>query len=690
MNTDFALAFDPSRWNDDGPDSKVLYYGRAEVVHQPSISYLRGSALQGCPICLFFLEVLQQPLRLQEPEPWGTFEANDSKKKKKKAKRAFDAARRHEEELGPCLVWGITVDDIHQDYAPHNGAVSGFRYGPRNSTVALGVTASDSSPENIGTRNLLNHTDTGLCRDWLKQCQSKHRSCPPICESNLPTRLIDIGEPSNGVAPRLVETCGQRGQYATLSHCWGRSKPPSTTKANLSSRLLSMPLTLMPKTFRDALNIVRLLGYRYIWIDSYCIVQDDDADWQRECASMAAVYSNCVFTLAAPFANDCHAGFSRGLHPTPAEIWCDIPVFWPGTTNPDPIRVFYPYDWNNGRVDWDDSPLGERAWVLQEHLLSPRWLYFGRDSLFFECCTAQFDEHLRVALTLSSVRVGTHFHAPKDTMDFKTYGEGLSKWYSMIYTYSNLCLTHGSDRLPALSGIASRFAAKLDDEYIAGLWRKDVVFGLIFKVSEEHETLRSMNSASIPGPSWSWYSCDRRVKTRVSLYTRFTVEYSGSTHNRTFFNAPDCFGPLIEVLSISATPLGQNSFGAVRDAKLKVTGRLQCVWCSDGQIHSNEDGEVIGELSADHPDIFGGRRTATVLMLPIAICGNWVDGRREDRSWHALALTEVMSEPKTYRRIGMIHEVTDKNYGAVNSDDSSRWKVWTCLFTPELQQLDLI
>jgi hypothetical protein len=44
------------------------------------------------------------------------------------------------------------------------------------------------------------------------------------------------------------------------------------TKANLSSQLLSMPLDLMPKTFRDALNIVRLLGFRYIWIDSYCIV----------------------------------------------------------------------------------------------------------------------------------------------------------------------------------------------------------------------------------------------------------------------------------------------------------------------------------------------------------------------------------------------------------------------------------
>lgn len=690
-NTDFALALDPSRWNINGPDGKALDYpdDRA-VVHHPSIASLRASALQGCPTCLFFMEVLQQPLRLQEPEPWGRFEAIDSKKRKKVAKRAFDAARSREEKLGPCLISAIKVHEIHEDFAPPNGAVAGFRYGPRNFSNAVGVIASDSSPESIGTRNLLNHTDTGLCREWLKQCQSEHYNCPPISECNLPTRLIDVGEPSNGVKPRLVETRGQRGQYVTLSHCWGRSKPPSTTKANLSSRMFSMPLDSMPKTFRDAVNIVRMLGYCYIWIDSYCIVQDDDTDWQRECASMAAVYNNCVVTLAAPFASDCHAGFSRGLHPIPAETWCDIPVHWPGATNPDPIRVIHPYDWNYGRVDWDESPLAKRAWVLQERLLSPRWLYFGKDNLYFECSTAQFDEHLRVPLTLSTVRVGTYFYAPKDVMSFRTYGEGLSKWYSMIHAYSNLCLTYGSDRLPALSGIASMFATKLGDEYIAGMWRKDLAFGLIFKVEEQDEPFRSMNPSSIPGPSWSWYSCDRRVQTRISFHTRFTVKSSDGTYDGALFNSPECFGPLIEVISLSATPLGENSFGAVRNAELTVMGRLQSVWYSNGQIHSNEDGEVVGELSQDDPGTFGGRRTTKVFMLPIAICGNWVDGRPQDRSWHALALKEVLSEPKTYLRIGLIHELKDENQGAVDSDDSSRWKVWKCLFTPQLQQLHLI
>jgi hypothetical protein len=445
----------------------------------------------------------------------------------------------------------------------------------------------------------------------------------------------------------------------------------------------------MPKTFRDAINIVRVLGYRYIWIDSYCIVQDDDTDWQRECASMAAVYSNCVVTLAAPFASDCHAGFSRGLHPIAAETWCDIPVHWPGATNPDQLRVIHPYDWNHGRVDWNESPLAERAWVLQERLLSPRWLYFGKDSLYFECLTAQFDEHLRVPLVLSKVNVGTYWDAPKDVLSFTTPGDGLSKWYRIIRTYSNMCLTYGSDRLPALSGIASRFATKLGDEYIAGMWRRDLVFGLIFKVADPGSAFRSMNPSSIPGPSWSWYSCDRRVEPLYSNYNRFTVKSSHGTYYRALFNSEDCFGPLIEVVSLSATPLGTNSFGEVRDAKLTVMGRLQSVWYSNGLVHSNKDGEAFGELSQDVAGTFESYRMTKVFMLPIAICGNWVDDRSEDRSWHALALKEILSEPKTYLRIGFIQDF-DRWPSHDDPDDSSRWKVWEFLFTPELQQLHLV
>lgn len=314
--TDFALAFDPSRWNVNADGKALGYPEDRAVVHHPSIASLRVSALQGCPTCFFLLGALKLPLKPQQPEAWDTYEAKESKKAKKAAKKEYDDARRREENSGPCLIVAIKVEDIHQDFVRPNGAVAGFRYGPkfgsRIRSPAIGLIASASSPKSIGTRNLLSLTDTGLCREWLKLCQTEHHTCPSVSNRSLPTRLIYVGESTSGANPKLVETRGQTGEYITLSHCWGQSRPPSTTKANLSSHMASMPLQSMPKTFRDAVKLVRLLGYRYLWIDSYCIIQDDEADWQRECASMAAIYSNCVVTLASPYASNCHAGFSRG------------------------------------------------------------------------------------------------------------------------------------------------------------------------------------------------------------------------------------------------------------------------------------------------------------------------------------------------------------------------------------------
>tara|TARA_R110002003_G_scaffold206_1_gene15740 strand:+ start:1482 stop:2342 length:861 start_codon:yes stop_codon:yes gene_type:complete len=281
-------------------------------------------------------------------------------------------------------------------------------------------------------------------------------------------------------------------------------------------------------------------------------------------------------------------------------------------------------------------------------------------------------------------------YTSKDVLSFSTHGDGLSRWYRMIGKYSNMCLTYGSDRLPALSGIASRFATKLGDEYIAGMWRRDLVFGLIFKVADPGSAFRSMNPSSIPGPSWSWYSCDRRVRPLIGSHDRFTVKSSHGTYDRALFNSYKCFGPLIEVISLSATPLGTNSFGAVRDAKLTVMGRLQTVWYSDGHVHSNEDGGVFGELSQDVAGTFEWDRRTKVFMLPIAICGDWVDDWLPRSLWHALALTEVLSEPKTYLRIGYIHELKNERHIAVDPEHPSRWKVWNCLFTPELQQLHLV
>ncbi|PVH86905.1 HET-domain-containing protein, partial [Cadophora sp. DSE1049] len=114
-------------------------------------------------------------------------------------------------------------------------------------------------------------------------CVSEHpdENCPPLQEWPLPTRLIDIGSLDGLERPKLTVSSGDRGLYVALSHCWGGETPLKTTTASLEQHCRSLPVRLISKTFLDAMTVTRELGFRYLWIDSLCIVQDSKLDWER-------------------------------------------------------------------------------------------------------------------------------------------------------------------------------------------------------------------------------------------------------------------------------------------------------------------------------------------------------------------------------------------------------------------------
>ena len=107
---------------------------------------------------------------------------------------------------------------------------------------------------------------------------------------------------------RLYETQRELAHYTTLSHCWGKKRIVTTTKATLGQRKLEVQWPRLSRTFQDAINITRALGIRYIWIDSLCIIQDDKEDWERESAKMAEIYSCSYLNLAATGSADGDGG----------------------------------------------------------------------------------------------------------------------------------------------------------------------------------------------------------------------------------------------------------------------------------------------------------------------------------------------------------------------------------------------
>jgi hypothetical protein len=170
----------------------------------------------------------------------------------------------------------------------------------------------------------------GKIENWLKSCDETHIECQDIpgLQATVPTRLIDLSslpERFEAVGEinewrrsfdvgccKLVESNSEMMEpYLALSYCWGKSLPLITNLANLRKHMQDggMQSQEMPKTLQDAFFLVRYLGFRYIWVDCLCIVQDDKADWQREAAQMGDVYSSTYLTIAATRASHSDEGF---------------------------------------------------------------------------------------------------------------------------------------------------------------------------------------------------------------------------------------------------------------------------------------------------------------------------------------------------------------------------------------------
>lgn len=75
-------------------------------------------------------------------------------------------------------------------------------------------------------------------------------------------------------------------------------------------------------------------------------------------------------------------------------------------------------------------------------------------------------------------------------------------WRNAVGTYCGRILTFDDDRLPAISGLAHHVARVCKDDYLAGLWKRDLLLGLLWKAAPG-----AKRATTYLAPSWSWASC---------------------------------------------------------------------------------------------------------------------------------------------------------------------------------------
>ncbi|RYC65873.1 hypothetical protein CHU98_g271 [Xylaria longipes] len=325
-------------------------------------------------------------------------------------------------------------------------------------------------------------------KDWIRICAENHTCCSSD-DPVLPTRIVGIAEDRI----RVVDAQGRRGRYTTLSHRWGRNETFRLTRSNMNHMADGIPWNLIPKTYQEAIELTRLLGIEFIWIDSLCIVQDDAEDWRKEAGKMQSVYGSSYLNIAATQAVDSDGGLFMSTNLGAEYPAYKVPEEPEIQIRPQPHMTHRQFGSNY--YDTSDSALLPRGWVLQERILPPRVVYYDANELKWEC-EAAVDCQCGGMVVIANFKLEYYKSLKRDGIPFPY------QWMRITEKYSCMELTYDSDRLVALSGLAEQgVQSGRGGKYLAGLWERNLAHQLCWEIFNTHR-----RPDKYLAPSWSWLS----------------------------------------------------------------------------------------------------------------------------------------------------------------------------------------
>ncbi|KAK0662972.1 HET-domain-containing protein [Cercophora samala] len=360
-----------------------------------------------------------------------------------------------------------------------------------------------------------------ILSSWLKDCDDNHPGCIPIKAYPPPTRLVDLG-PTDAPTTRLIHTDPSESyQYIALSHPWGQGHPFCTFPHNLTKHQKAIPTdgSGFPATFRDAITATRALGLRYLWIDSLCIIQGPDGDFEKEAKRMEDVFSSAYCVIAASSARGQHDGF---LNSRKERQFIQLPV------RPSPLT-------SNGNGSGDvyvcrfidnfaehvlNGPLSKRGWVLQERALARRTIYFTDWQAYWECgCGVRCETLTKVDNKLFSF-LGDPSFPSKLSTSLSDRGERIRFYEDLYRQYSRLNFTRLTDRPIAIAGLEQRMISDLNAKGGYGILHDGQSLlprSLLWRRGAEQKELKrvdfseALQSEGKHFPSWSWMVYDGAI-----------------------------------------------------------------------------------------------------------------------------------------------------------------------------------
>lgn len=390
----------------------------------------------------------------------------------------------------------------------------------------------------------INQRNINCLKNLLQSCHTHHLTCCLDLSTELvkmheeqfrspgtPRRLVDV-RMNDDTKIRVMEVSGCP-KYATLSYCWGSYPQLCATRENLSQLEQGLSISSLCPAIQDAISITRHLDIPYLWVDALCITQgkDKEADWESELQTMGLIYAQSYVTISAAANDDCGKSFTTQRRESTfiAAPSCS----YPPSNGTDVLLFRLPlFDFaEEFERDVNKSALSNRAWVMQERMLSPRTIHITSTQIYWECrsffwaengnacASLGYDGYQPASLFMNSLlHLGAAMlkHEEPRVQD-NAVSIFLRSWCDIVAQYSTLQLTYPRDKLSAIAGLARLASLLMPGPYISGIWGCDLANGLLWTPFEHPMQVPVQKSAA----SWSWAStvspvelCCRQISAR--------------------------------------------------------------------------------------------------------------------------------------------------------------------------------
>ncbi|KAF2114187.1 heterokaryon incompatibility protein-domain-containing protein [Lophiotrema nucula] len=282
--------------------------------------------------------------------------------------------------------------------------------------------------------------DFDVLRGWVSFCHEHHehehdhshrkqtvRAARDAVQS---IRFIDCATRQVVSAPDTDDA------YAALSYVWGQGY----TNVDFSTALSDV----LPDTIEDAIETTSRLGIKYLWIDRYCIDQNDASDKKFQISRMDVIYNRAYVTIVAAAGTNPDYGLPGVRHRSrDAQKYLRIGRYFVFNKIPDAIEEGIKF-----------SKWARRGWTYQESVLSTRRLIFTDDQVYFECpCMYCYESVNSNGRDISSMNFIPHIEGRIPMFESPVVWEVFTR----VEDYSQRELSWASDILKGILGVLRNF-----------------------------------------------------------------------------------------------------------------------------------------------------------------------------------------------------------------------------------------